>query len=134
MNIKIVGWVCVVLLALAIGFVLGRSGIETRLNSIADDTSDMLKQNSSENTQQSGVNNVGQSDVPAQGDSSSQSGLSSGQKKMLESFGLNPDEATLTPAMIACAEAKVGKARVAEIMAGATPSVLEGASLIACYK
>jgi len=55
------------------------------------------------------------------------------QRKMLESFGLNPDEITITPGMIACAEAKVGTARIQEITNGATPSFMEGAALVTCY-
>lgn len=59
--------------------------------------------------------------------------MTADQRKMLESFGLNPDEVTITPEMIACAEAKVGAARIQEIINGATPSFMEGASLITCY-
>jgi len=55
------------------------------------------------------------------------------QRKMLESFGLNPDTITITPGMVACAEAKLGAARIAEIEGGSTPSFLEGVSLMGCF-
>ncbi len=60
--------------------------------------------------------------------------LSAGQQKLLSSLGIDASKITVTPAMIACAEAKVGAARIAEITGGATPSFTEGLSLLACYK
>jgi hypothetical protein len=62
------------------------------------------------------------------------SSLSDSQRAMLKTFGITGDTVTLTPAMMACAEAKVGAARIEEIKNGATPSFSEGASLIACYR
>jgi hypothetical protein len=59
--------------------------------------------------------------------------LTDSQKKMLESFGVDAEAVTVTASMIACAEAKLGSARIEEIKNGATPSFLEGASLMACY-
>ena len=60
--------------------------------------------------------------------------LSAEQKQMLSSFGIDPNNVTITPEMIACAEGKLGAARIEEIKNGATPSFTEGASLIACYR
>lgn len=60
--------------------------------------------------------------------------LTDGQKKLLQAFGIDPSKVTITPQMIACAEAKLGVARVEEIKNGATPSFSEGASLVACYR
>lgn len=62
------------------------------------------------------------------------SSLSDSQRRMIESFGIDPDSITITPEMIACAEAKLGSARIEEIKNGATPSFSEGASLMACYR
>ena len=59
--------------------------------------------------------------------------MTDAQRNMLKSFGLDPDTITITPSMVACAEAKVGAARVEEIRNGATPSIMEGASLLGCY-
>lgn len=60
--------------------------------------------------------------------------LSAGQRELLEKLGIDTDALIITPAMIACAEAKVGAARLAEIQAGATPTFTEGASLLGCYR
>lgn len=59
--------------------------------------------------------------------------MTDGQRKMLETMGIDPNNVTITPEMVACAEAKVGAARVAEIQGGATPSIIEGGKLFACY-
>lgn len=60
--------------------------------------------------------------------------LTEGQRKMLSAMGIDPNSITITPAMVACAEAKLGAPRIEEIKNGATPSFTEGASLMACYK
>lgn len=60
--------------------------------------------------------------------------LSAGQRALLEKLGIDANAITITPAMIACAEAKLGAARLAEIQGGATPTFAEGASLLACYR
>lgn len=60
--------------------------------------------------------------------------LSDSQRAMLKALGITGDTITITPQMMACAEAKVGAARIEEIKNGATPSFSEGASLIACYR
>lgn len=62
------------------------------------------------------------------------SNMTEGQRKLISSLGLNPDNITVTAEMVACAEAKLGAARVEEIKNGATPSFTEGASLVVCYK
>ena len=60
--------------------------------------------------------------------------LSAGQRELLAKLGIDADAIIITPQMIACAEAKVGAGRLAEIQAGATPSFTEGASLLTCYR
>lgn len=62
------------------------------------------------------------------------SDLPEGQRKLLETLGIDVDTFVVTPQMIACAEEKVGKERLDEIVDGATPSFLEGVSLFNCYK
>ena len=62
------------------------------------------------------------------------SNLPDGQRKMLEALGIDANSVTITPEMVACAEAKLGAARIEEIKNGATPSFSEGASLVACYR
>lgn len=63
-----------------------------------------------------------------------ESNLTQEQRNMLESFGIDPSSITITPEMIACAEAELGAARLEEIRNGAMPSVTEGAALLACYR
>ena len=60
--------------------------------------------------------------------------LSDGQKKLLETFGVDTNNIEITPEMISCAEEKVGEERMQEIQNGATPSFIEGMTLIGCYE
>lgn len=60
--------------------------------------------------------------------------LTPAQRQMLASFGIDPNTITITPQMIACAEASLGASRIEEIKQGATPSFGEGMKLVACYK
>lgn len=60
--------------------------------------------------------------------------LSAGQRELLTKLGIDADAIVVTPAMVACAEAKLGASRLAEIQSGATPTFTEGASLLACYR
>jgi hypothetical protein len=60
-------------------------------------------------------------------------GITDGQRRLLEAFGVDPNTATLTPQMIACAEARIGADRVNDIQQGDTPSMGEGATLMTCY-
>lgn len=78
---------------------------------------------------------AGQAKVPVSGGTTiNTSNLTDGQLKLLNAFGINPDEITITPAMITCAESKLGTARVEEIKNGATPTFTEGISLVVCYQ
>lgn len=61
------------------------------------------------------------------------SSLSDGQQKALETFGVESDTIVITPEMIACAEEKIGKARVDAIISGDSPTFMEGVSLVSCY-
>ncbi len=69
--------------------------------------------------------------VPATGLVIDISTLPTAQQGVLRSLGYE-QTITFTPDMIACAEAKLGSARVTEIKRGAAPSVLESASLMGC--
>jgi hypothetical protein len=70
----------------------------------------------------------------AQGTTVNTNNLTDGQRQMIEALGIDADNITITAEMVACAEAKLGAARVEEIKNGATPSFSEGASLMACYR
>ena len=61
------------------------------------------------------------------------SALSESQRQLLESFGLDPNALTIDQAVIDCVEATLGADRVAEIQAGATPTIPEGMQLLGCY-
>ncbi len=69
-----------------------------------------------------------------QGTTVNTNSLTDGQRQMIEALGIDADNVTITAEMVACAEAKLGAARVEEIKNGATPSFSEGASLMACYR
>lgn len=61
------------------------------------------------------------------------SSLSEGQRKMLETMGIDSNAITLTPVMITCAEAAIGAERLQAIKNGATPTFSEGFKLFNCY-
>ncbi len=69
--------------------------------------------------------------VPATGLVIDISTLPETQQAVLKTLGYE-NTITFTPEMISCAEGKLGSARVTEIKNGATPSVLESASLMGC--
>lgn len=74
------------------------------------------------------------STVPSEGAAVQAEQLSDSQQKMLSTLGVDTETIVITPAMVACAEAKIGAGRLAEIKAGATPSISEGAALLGCYR
>lgn len=59
--------------------------------------------------------------------------LPEAQQSMLRATGIKGDDIVITNAMKTCAESSVGVDRTAEISKGATPSVIEGTKLVACY-
>lgn len=61
------------------------------------------------------------------------SALSDGQRSALEAAGVDPETFAITPAMVSCAEARLGAERVDEIAAGATPGPMETVQLLGCY-
>jgi hypothetical protein len=71
--------------------------------------------------------------VPAEGTTLNTSAMSDGQRKLLESLGVDADSITLTPEMLACAEEKLGNDRMTAVQNGETPSFFEGTKLMACY-
>lgn len=61
------------------------------------------------------------------------SSLPEAQQSILTTFGFGED-ITITAQMQVCAEAKLDSSRLAEIIAGDTPSFLEASSLVSCLK
>ncbi|MFM2381511.1 MAG: hypothetical protein RLZZ76_278 [Candidatus Parcubacteria bacterium] len=113
-----------------LGFVLGKMNVATPADTMIESAKESYTEMTTKTPQESGQTKTTQ----GTGATVSADALTESQKKMLESFGVDTNAITVTTAMIACAEAKLGAARVEEIKNGATPSMLEGASLIACYK
>lgn len=58
--------------------------------------------------------------------------LTPAQRKLAESLGLDPAQIVISDALIACVREKLGASRYEQILAGATPSLLESAKLLAC--
>jgi len=60
--------------------------------------------------------------------------LPAGQQRVLNTLGVDESSVTITPEVVACAEAAIGADRVAAIIAGDTPGLLEGIKLANCYR
>lgn len=117
-------------LCLCIGYLWGTYGPVIRtLYAPHQEQSATAQKGATTSASQSGSS----SQIPATGVNVSTK-LTDAQKQMLKNMGINPDTLVITPSMAACAEAKLGVARMSEIQNGATPSLLESAELLACYK
>jgi hypothetical protein len=114
-----------------VGFAIGRMSTGT-----ADIAEDFSNVGGMADTLTPGNNNENTgTDTSASGGATvNTANLTDGQRKMLQSLGIDADNVTITAEMVACAEAKLGAARIEEIKNGATPSFSEGASLLACYR
>lgn len=112
-----------------IGFLFGRmSGGDTSLP-VTNGTS--ATENTTVGANDSGSGASG--DSTTEGATVNTSSLPEGQRRLLETLGLDTNNITITPEMVACAEAELGAARVTEIENGATPSFSEGVTLFRCY-
>jgi len=60
--------------------------------------------------------------------------LTNSQKEALEALGFESDSITITPEMIMCAEEKLGRERLDEIVGGSAPGPLESLTLLPCIK
>ena len=61
-----------------------------------------------------------------------ESRLSEGQQNVLESIGVDTANFTITPGQVACAEERLPPERIAAILAGDTPTMIEIARLSPC--
>jgi hypothetical protein len=129
---------------LLVGFILGRmvesSPLDSALSTVSTEVHDVFPVR-----QQETVSEEDAPQVPLGADSSQTdtmpvlekaidiASLTTAQKKMLESFGVDTTALTVTSAMVSCAKEKLGDQRLSEIMKGATPSFIEGATLFSCY-
>ncbi len=114
----------------AVGFIAGRATDATPQSFVraTNEIGESIVPNDS------GANQDNNSQAAGTGTTVDANALTPGQRQMLESMGIDADSITITAEMVACAEAKLGAARVEEIKNGATPSFAEGASLITCYR
>jgi flagellar basal body-associated protein FliL len=69
--------------------------------------------------------------IPAAGFTIDVATLPESQQAVLHTLGFE-ETVTFTEEMVTCAEEKLGVARVAEIIDGATPSVIESTKLVPC--
>jgi hypothetical protein len=130
-NSNVIMTILLCVVVFIVGFVLGRMSY-----------SEPIVDNAAQNIQ-GGIDSIGSALTPQNGtDDASATGeatvsttnLSDGQRQLIETLGIDANSISITPEMIACAEAKLGAARVEEIKNGATPSFSEGVSLAACYR
>jgi hypothetical protein len=56
------------------------------------------------------------------------------QRALLDKLGIDVSKIQVTEEMVRCAYDKLGKTRVEAILKGETPSILEAASAVTCYK
>lgn len=130
MNTKNVLLGILIVIVFAVGFMVGRFssvGKTYTTNPVTEPTS------ADSNAGANNSDEVG-TETPEEGTEVQASNLSEGQKKLLGALGIDTNSITVTPEMIACAEARLGSARIDEITNGATPSFSEGLSLAVCYK
>lgn len=60
--------------------------------------------------------------------------LTESQQSVAHTLGVTGEEIVITPAMQVCAEARLGESRLLEIVAGDTPSLIEGTKLFGCFQ
>jgi len=130
MNSQTILTIILMFVVFGVGFLAGRMTTPSPI-SIPTSQTDVSETPSNESGPETSTSQEGTTEDEAD---SSNVTLTAGQSKMLESLGINPDEVTVTPQMVACAETKLGATRIEEIKNGATPSFSEGVSLVACYK
>lgn len=130
MNSNAVVTIVVCLAVFLVGFALGRVTATMSVVPIPETASDAVMEMTSTQSEDTSDATVDVQD----GATVSKSNLTDGQRKLIEAFGIDADSITITPEMIACAEAKLGAARIEEIKNGATPSFSEGITLAGCYR
>lgn len=104
-------------------------------DSVYDSDSSQIKENhsSSSESQITDKDNIGTTstlfvmDIPLR-----DIPLGETQKSILDKVGVDIDTFVITPAMQACASEKLGEGRMAEIIAGDAPTVVETARLSLC--
>lgn len=111
------------------GFFLGRMTHGTDMSALATETGTIMRSSTPDSQSDADVTtteNTASTEV-------STASLTDGQRRMLETMGIDASSVTITPEMVACAEAKVGVDRVAAYEQGEIPTLIEAGKLAACY-
>lgn len=116
------------ILLFGLGFMMGSSGA---LDSASMETVTDVMQGEGDEAPETSATAAAGEEVVA---SISLDMLTDSQRVLLQTLGVSESEIQVTASMQACAEAEIGVARMAAIIAGDTPSFGEGAALISCYK
>lgn len=115
--------VVLVVVAFAIGYIAGTLDFSPRTVTTTFNQENVRVDDTISNT-----------DTPSTHTVSGEVTLTPDQQQLVESFGIDPNTIHITPSMIACAEAELGSARLAQIQNGDKPSFTEGLKLVACYR
>jgi hypothetical protein len=115
------------------GFFMGRMTVDNSPSSNISSYSTSVDDNGAASNADNGGSGENTTDASGEAVNVDSSMMTDGQRKMLETMGIDPNNVKITPEVIACAEAKVGAERMQEIQNGATPSMIEGGKLFACY-
>lgn len=109
-----------VILSLAVGYYLGQLSADSSFKTAVQS---VTRENGTDSTTSTGTSSTSGVDT---------SGLTVEQRARFASYGIDPNQ--ITPAMVACAEAKLGAARFGEVIRGAELSASEKFTLVACYR
>lgn len=131
---RIILTIVLVVVALVIGFVLGRQTANIENPIPASKINPELETLTTESATSSETKVESETKKEAKTTSIETSQLTPEQRKLLGTFGIDADALVVTADMITCAETKIGKARLDEIFAGATPTFFEGVDLFSCYQ
>jgi hypothetical protein len=118
------------------GFGLGHVTAYPDYDDEYDDENGMMEElfgGDSDNSDDVEVSGSVSQTVPESGTTIDASVMTDGQRKLLESLGVDTNSITITPEMISCAESTLGNDRVTAIQNGDTPSFIEGTKLMKCY-
>jgi len=122
-----------------IGYLIGTFTADTEMGTAVQDAGERAEQNLQEvdlsnndmNNNDTATNSTGEASETAFVIEVDR--LSSEQQIAIRAAGVGGEEIVITRGMVACAETEIGSERVVEIENGASISMSEGITLIACY-
>lgn len=124
--------IVIALMSLALGFFIGIMVTGNNLDEEKENMSDAIDSMTDTVSGNESTTNEGATDDSV-AFTIDISNLPESQQAMLKTMGIDDTELAITHSMVACAEAKLGVERTNEIQNGATPTVVEGTQLLACY-